>query len=165
MILVLAIRLSAQEPSSDKASYEILQSGDDKIITGDITAGLLWSLFPDWQEEYRNYEPDTDAVETMKSIPDSFQIICVLGSWCSDSRAGVPPFLKALDLAGNNMLQLHLIAVNRDKKVNSVYYPDLVVEAVPTFIIYHGKKEIGRLVEFPQETFESDFVDLIQNNR
>lgn len=164
LLLFLISGLFAQVSESDKPFYEIVESSGNKLVKGDITPEVLWSYFPEWQEEYRNYQPDTLAIQKMAAISDSCQIICVLGSWCSDSRVEVPAFLKAFDLAANPLLQLHLIAVDHSKKVNSHYFPNVEVNAVPTFIISCNGREIGRMVEFPQKTFETDFVDLIHKN-
>lgn len=164
LLFVLISGLSAQINEPEKSWYEIVESSGTTVVKGDITPEVLWSHFPDWREEYQNYQPDSLALQKMKSLSDSCMIICVLGSWCSDSRIGVPAFLKALDLADNPLLQLHLIAVDRSKQVNSHFFPDVEVNAVPTFIINCKGKEIGRMVEFPRKTFETDFVDLILKN-
>jgi hypothetical protein len=164
LLCVLISGLSAQITESENSWYEIVESSGTKVIKGDITPEVLWSHFPDWRKEYQNYQPDSLALQKMKAFSDSCLIICVLGSWCADSRMGVPAFLKAVDLADNPLLQLHLIAVDRSKQVNSHFFPDVKVNAVPTFVISCGGKEIGRMIEFPRKTFETDFVELIHKN-
>jgi len=84
-----------------------------------------------------------------------------MGTWCGDSKEQTPIFYKILDAANFNYNNLQLIAVNRGKSTPDNLQEGLNIERVPTFIFYKKGKEIGRFVEFPQETVEADMLKIV----
>jgi hypothetical protein len=98
------------------------------------------------------------------NISRPFHIICILGTWCSDSREGVIPFLRTLDSANNSNLSITLYAVDRQKHDPFETAKKYDVDRVPTFIIFSGNKEIGRMIEFPESSFETDFLNILEIN-
>lgn len=84
-----------------------------------------------------------------------------MGSWCSDSQREVPRFYRIMDDAGITNDKIELISVNREKKVPGMDINNLRIERVPTFIIYDGIKELGRIIETPAETLEKDLLRIL----
>ena len=101
---------------------------------------------------------------TFRAIKEKYRVVCILGIWCPDSRDGVPAFLKALNLANLTTVEIELLGVDRKKEDPLESAGKFGVERVPTFIIYSGGEEIGRMIEFPETTFESDFLRIISSN-
>ncbi len=119
---------------------------------------------PDFSEWYNStynvYEPDKFLLEQIKNLSDSIYIQIFMGTWCSDSRREVPRFLKIMDLAGFDQQDLQIINVDRKKKSPTHEEKNKSIEFVPTFIISNNGIEIGRIVEFPIITLESDLLDI-----
>jgi len=111
--------------------------------------------------EYEKYEPYTEFLEEYKDSLLEFKIIIVMGTWCGDSQREVPRFYRILDELGFPKDQLTLICVDRAKKAEDLNLDDYYVELVPTFIFMKGKVEMGRIIEAPSETLESDMGQII----
>nr|WP_199077679.1 thioredoxin family protein [Pedobacter sp. ASV19] len=121
--------------------------------------------FPEFKEsydtEYSNYVLNNSLIQVLKPLLSTKTITIVLGTWCGDSRLYVPHFLKVLDAAGFKEENLRLIGVNKDKKAARGLIDHLNIDRVPTFIIFQNGKEIGRIVEQPNETFEKDILNIL----
>ncbi|MFZ0389206.1 MAG: thioredoxin family protein [Calditrichia bacterium] len=160
-LLFFHLILQAQ-PASD---FKVLPDGEDSLLVGRVTAENIWTYFPEWKADYIIAEPDSAVVSALQSIEESYHIIVVFGTWCPDSRTGLPPFLKALDLADNADLKLTLYAVDRRLHDPEKSAKEYGVERVPTFIVLKNGQEVGRMIEFPEENFESDLIKLLRQNK
>lgn len=111
--------------------------------------------------EYDFYNPE-DSIMKLIDL-DSIKIVCVMGTWCSDSRREVPHFYKILDALNFNYENLTLYCVDRKKQAEGFDIDQFVIEKVPTFIFYKNDSEIGRIIETPQETLERDMLKILQS--
>ena len=57
---------------------------------------------------------------------------------------------------------LEFIGVDRLKKTHDYSIKELKIKRVPTFIFYKEGKEIGRIIESPNETLEKDFLKIVK---
>jgi thiol-disulfide isomerase/thioredoxin len=110
---------------------------------------------------YKFYRPDTNAIADLKEVSKDYTITIVMGTWCSDSRREVPRFYKILDELNYSDENLKLINVDRDKIGIDNGVDSLNIELVPTFIIYSEEKEIGRIIETPNESLEKDMSKIL----
>lgn len=110
---------------------------------------------------YENYELNSKTIEKLKPIINTVKIKTFMGTWCGDSREQIPVFYKLLDKTNFNYKNLELIAVNRGKKTEDNLQEGFNIIRVPTFIFLKNGKEIGRFVEYPQESLEEDFLKII----
>ena len=118
--------------------------------------------FAEWyNDEYFGYEPDEFLIEQIKNLSDNIDIQIFMGTWCSDSGREVPRFLKILDAANYEQKKLQLISVDRQKRSPTHEEKNKNIEFVPTFIINKNGNEIGRIVEFPIITLESDLQSIL----
>ena len=118
--------------------------------------------FSGWYNaEYIGYEPDGFLLKQIYELSDSINIQIFLGTWCSDSKREVPRFLKILDLSKFDQNRIQIINLNRKKKSPTHEEKDKNIEFVPTFIISKNNDEIGRIVEFPIITLESDLFNIL----
>jgi len=111
--------------------------------------------------EASDYVSDTLVVQALNTRLKDKHITIVWGTWCGDSRLHVPRFYKVLKDAGFPEHKITLIEVNRDKKSVTAIVDHLNIERVPTFIIFEADKELGRIVEQPEETLEKDLLELL----
>lgn len=120
--------------------------------------------FKDWsQAEYESYKPDKKAIKALtRKLPDKLSIMIVMGTWCSDSRREVPRFYKIADMISINSDAIIGIAVDRAKTTEHINMEHLKIERVPTFIIYHEGKELGRIIETPHQSLEKDLLEILK---
>lgn len=118
--------------------------------------------FNSWyNNQYVGYEPDEFILEQIKKLSDNIDIQIFMGTWCSDSRREVPRFLKIMDLSEFDQNKLQIINVDRKKKSPTHEERNKNIEFVPTFVINKNGAEIGRIVEFPIITLESDLLNIL----
>ncbi len=155
----------AQEIPPGETCELVVQEGQTMLV-GEVPVDTLFHYFPSWDSLYQAYQPDSSVVNQLKQLRERYEIVCFFGTWCSDSREGVPSFLKALHQARNPNLRLRLLALDRKKDDPIHLGPLNRIERVPTFVIFKNGKEIGRMVEVPLVNFEADFLELVheQNN-
>ncbi|MBN1650362.1 MAG: thioredoxin family protein [Bacteroidales bacterium] len=115
------------------------------------------------QQKMDAYQADAEAISYLKeafSADKSLRILVVFGTWCGDSKMNVPDFFKVADLA--QISNVKYLAVNRKKNANGVDMSKMHIERVPTFIVYRGDNEIGRIIENPNYTLENDLVAILK---
>ena len=134
----------------------------EQLLLGPLHYAELLQYFPQWQAQDQAYETDPQLVAALKRVNTPFEVVCYLGSWCGDSRRGVPPFVRMVEAAENPNIHLKLIGVNRQKVDPGQTAPPLDIQRVPTFLIYENGQEIGRLIEFPlTSNFVEDFLEVV----
>lgn len=122
-----------------------------------INPFMEWYYF-----EYDEYKPDRNIVKKLeKEIKDMINIKIVMGSWCPDSQREVPRFYKIMDEAGISNENIELLSVNGEKVIPGMDIGAMNIERVPTFIVYDGIKELGRIIETPAETLEKDLLMIL----
>ncbi len=128
--------------------------------------GLKSNLFGEYfKSQYEGYKPNTALVKKIAEKIDKVKITIVFGSWCGDSKIQVPRFYKILDKAHYNENNIRLIAVDRSLRAMTVNISDLNIQRIPTFIIYQGDKELGRIVESPKKSLEKDLLKILKKVR
>jgi len=117
----------------------------------------------EWNQRYMTYEPDSSMIDTLKSkVGNNLKIDVYLGFWCGDSKRNVPLFLKIVDQIDSKNLEVHYFAVDRKPTKETKYFVEhLKVERVPTFIFYRDGKEIGRIIENPENNMLEDFLGIV----
>jgi hypothetical protein len=138
-----------------------LSGQTDTVITGYLqqtTFQQAWAV--DWLAQANAYSPDSQTIEKIRSLASDKKISCrvSLGTWCSDSRQHVPAMLKIADLTG---IDCEFWGIDRDKKCP---WPDCSgwnIEFVPTFEIFSQRRLIGRIVETPSVSLETDILAIL----
>jgi thiol-disulfide isomerase/thioredoxin len=128
---------------------------------------LLKEPYAAWyQQNFSAYQPNAAVLEQLKKTnPSQYSMKIFFGSWCGDSKRELPKMIKVLDQVSFKKSNIVLIGVDdslevykqspqREEAGQSIY-------RVPTFIIYKGEKEIGRIVESPAETMERDLLKIL----
>jgi thiol-disulfide isomerase/thioredoxin len=119
-------------------------------------------FFSDWREAHDTAAVDSGLVRKLAAIDEPLDVLLFLGTWCSDSRGGVPPFMKALAEARNPNIRIRVIGVDRDKRDPGGLAEAYRIERVPTFVVLRGGEELGRMVETPAATFVEDLLRLLE---
>jgi thiol-disulfide isomerase/thioredoxin len=164
ILFALVILISCKEINNKVIVDE--KTGKPMLVGVTDRSAFELSDFSDWYNtEYIEYEPDEFILEQITELSDSIDIQIFMGTWCSDSRCEVPRFLKILDSAGFDQKYLQIINVDRKKRSPAHEEKNKNIEFVPTFIINDNGNEIGRIVEFPIITLESDLLSILLNNK
>lgn len=161
LTIVLLAGLACESSQTAPGKMEIVQQDGKIMLIGEAPPDSLWEYFPEWKADFVLYEPDSANIARGKDIQKHLQILCYYATWCHDSRLGVPGFLKFLEEVSNPKIQLHLVGLDThlDEPGKSQKY--WKIKRVPTFIVLENGHEMGRMVETPKTTFESDFLEIV----
>ncbi|HEV8200755.1 MAG TPA: thioredoxin family protein [Candidatus Polarisedimenticolia bacterium] len=133
-----------------------------EVLLGRTGAAEVLAISPEWRRGYDEYQPAPEDVAVVRQAPAGSLVMVYFGSWCSDSRLGVPQFLKIVDAAQAPNLKVRYLAVDRSKKEPAGPLEGVGLELVPTFVLSVHGKEIGRIVETPATTIEHDLALLLR---
>lgn len=136
---------------------------DKVIITGEYTWNQ-WQKSAEWgRYDAEEYEPGTFLTEQISEISRSRDIDFILfsGSWCHDSELEVPKIYKLFDAANIAFSKIKLYGVDRDKRESQGIAEKYEIEKVPTLIVLNAGNELGRVVEFPETSWEEDIFKIL----
>jgi thiol-disulfide isomerase/thioredoxin len=161
LLMLLFIGVQAQEINQvffdTDVNREILLGWVDR--EGTVSQDFL----EDEQLKYDTYLADTESIVYLNnafSADESLNILVVFATWCGDSKAHVPDFYKVADLA--EITNIKYLAVNRKKNAGAIDMSAMDIQRVPTFIVYKGDLEIGRIIESPISSLEKDLVSILK---
>ncbi|MCE2613065.1 thioredoxin family protein [Flavobacteriaceae bacterium D16] len=164
LICLLSSCADAQSPIK-----EIQLDTGEYILLGAIKKEALQTgTYGDWYTSYyAEYQTDDTLIDKFQNELKAYDILLFMGTWCSDSQREVPRFIKILEKAGFPEDQLKIVALDkRDefyKKSPGGEEWGLNINLVPTFIFLKEGKEVGRIVEFPDNTLEMDMQAIVTN--
>jgi thiol-disulfide isomerase/thioredoxin len=165
----------ATSPQAATFGYALFETERGPQLLGEVPREVILQHYPEWQEEYDAYEPDSSATAELAAVARPVRVLCVLGTWCSDSAREVPRFWKLLDRMDNERISFRMLAVSRASEADQVAvvmadlgFPQDIraafgVEYVPTFIFWAGDVELGRIIETPAESLEADSAAIASN--
>ena len=146
---------------------EINNTGQLKLLGSFDKKLLLEEPFADWfNPNYDTFEINKSAIRKAKSEIagiDSIQVF--FGTWCGDSKREVPRFLKIMDELNYENVKLIGLDNTFQNYKQSPFGEEygLNVHRVPTFILYKDSLEVGRIVEHPVESLESDLMSILKS--
>lgn len=145
-----------------------IKNGGREILIDEVNkAALQEPPYSGWfTSSYNSYQPKADVIEELKKPLQKYDVVAFFGSWCGDSKRGVPKVYKVLDQAGYNLNRLKIVAVGRSgdlyKKSPSHQEEGLNIKRVPTYIFFDKNgEEVGRVVESPIQTWEEDMLKIV----
>jgi thioredoxin 1 len=125
---------------------------------GDISQAQLLERHEVFKRNYDAYE----VTAGIDGLPPDLEVTILFGTWCHDSEREVPRMLKLLAASGVKKENISLIALDIRKEEPEGRAKDLDVRFTPTFIIFSNGIELGRIVERPTETLESDLAAIVK---
>ena len=137
-----------------------------KMLVGEVLRDTLFAYFPEWEFEYKYYQPDPQVLDSITQVARDISVEIYLGTWCGDSRREVPHFFKLIDTFQSNPFEdIRIWAVNRDKIIpESDITVQRGIERVASFIFFRNGREIGRVVESPDGLLESDILNILNRS-
>jgi thiol-disulfide isomerase/thioredoxin len=157
ILLVLLFQLNGYTQGESSASHEPVN-----LIGIKTKEDFKKPPFDEWFiSNYNDYLLDDILVKKISKHLKGVTIKAFMGTWCDDSKLETPRFYKLLDSLNFDQKKLTMITVNRAKETPDNLQEGLNILWVPTFIFYRNGKEIGRYVEYPQETLENDILKIL----
>jgi len=143
--------------------------GTDMLLGHCSRACLHESPYKEWFEKnYAEYIVDIPTADKLTDLLKDKTVVVFLGTWCPDSRRETPRLIKILDQCKLPDQQLRLVMVDYQdgayKQSPQHEEKNLQIFRVPCFIIFSGKKEIGRIVESPRQSLEKDLLQILSGN-
>jgi len=139
------------------------QTQNENLLLGSgIEQKQILATGQNWQTNYNAFQATENLLRAIRIQKSELTITAVFGSWCEDSETWLPQLLKLLYATQFPANQTQLIGVDRSKKIDLPNFADLKIEFLPTFIFYRNGKEIGRFVESPKTTFETDLLNILK---
>ncbi len=123
-----------------------------------------WQKTADWETyDAEDYIPDGKMIKEFGKAVQTKKITFILfaGDWCGDSKTEVPKIFKIFNYANVSADGIPLYGVGRDKLEPSGLAEKYKIEKVATLIILKDGKEIGRIVEFPEDDWLEDMLEII----
>ncbi len=165
LIAVLSfILLASQALMAQKINTKVYDARlEQEVLVGPCTRQALTSgeFGNYYNPEYKDYKPSEKLINKLKTKINDVSIVVVFGEWCGDSQEQVPRFMKIVDKAGMDSANISLVAVNRAKEAVVQDISEYNIERVPTFIVFNGDAEIGRIVETPYNSLEEDLWEIL----
>jgi len=84
----------------------------------------------------------------------------MFATWCGDSKEQMPHFVKLCHKAAIENVSYY--ALSRKKLMPGMDRDQYKIELVPTFIVFRGGQEIGRIIETPQVSLEKDLWRILE---
>ncbi len=135
--------------------------GEEKILLGALRFEDVINL-PGWfTEDFLSYIPSDGYLDEITHYIDGVQIVCIMGSWCEDSRREVPRLIRVMQARNIDPSILKLYGVDRDKKDPIGEAARYGIEKVPTIIFLKNGKELGRIVERTEGRMERNILDIL----
>lgn len=150
--------------STKAVEYSTYRDDKDRIVIVGVISIDKWYSETHWDlDSINKYKPDTLNCEKIQSkfIEDNFKLLIIAGSWCGDTKSELPKLLKVLNVCNISSDDYLLIGVGRDKIIKADISDKIMVERVPTVIILKNDEEIGRIVEYPELSWEHDIAIIL----
>lgn len=164
-LCVLVFCLLTAGCSSVPYTIEIEESGTE-IVTGEFNRTLLTSddrLASWFSSRYNEYHVDSALIPQIEQLVKDVRFVIIAGTWCGDSKREIPHLFKILDAARVSDAQVWMFGVDRSKKSSDNTTQRYRIINVPTIIMVKEGREIGRIIEHPEETLEKDIVKILSS--
>jgi thiol-disulfide isomerase/thioredoxin len=151
-------------------NQEITNTNGQLILAGKATpSAMQLPNHKSWfDQSYNSYSIDSISAKQVAKNMSTKTMEIFLGSWCGDSRREVPRMLKILQYAGVDTNRLSIVFVDNTPQAykQSPQHEERGknIHRVPTFIVYDGKTEIGRIIESPVVSLEKDLLAILQQS-
>ena len=148
-------------------NQEVTSLTGEPILLGPVNLeGLGQEPYREWfSKEYNEYRPDVVTLQGIEEELKETELLVFMGTWCEDTQRELPRFFKILQETGYKINKVDMIAVDNhpDRYKQSPMREDETwnIESVPTFILLRDGKEIGRIVEYPEDTLERDLKKIL----
>ncbi len=134
---------------------------DNEPAVGELSVEQLFSRYPSFKKQYIEYQPSAAELAASQTLQGK-SILVLFGIWCHDSEREIPRLLKLIDVSQVKLASLSLQALNYSKQEPTGLHHTYDLKYTPTIVLLDGKRELGRIVEYPKVSLGEDFAKMIQ---
>lgn len=156
-----------QTIATDKTNQTYLDNQEKAQLVGYTTLDRLKEApFKEWfNKKHTEYKVDKTILKGLEKKAKGVSVQLFMATWCRDSQREVPKFIKVMEelkMSENqiNITNLYLDAPNYKQSPDRTE-EGLNVHRVPTYIFYKDGEEIGRIVETPVNSLETDIAQIL----
>lgn len=149
--IVLSLSLIGCANQTDKKPVE--------HFVGKMQEQQLLSQYDTFSKSYDAFTVEEADIAEIKSWPSDLKINVYFGTWCPDSQREVPRLLKILH--HNEQIKVSLLALDFTKSDPEGLAKAAGVTHTATFIVSLEGKEIGRIVERPEQSLVADITAML----
>jgi len=142
---------AATYEKEDRGRWLVWKLGDTALavgpkpeLIGEVSREQVLAEKEQYREKADAYVPQSSAIETIGDAAD-LRFVVGFGTWCPTCAEWTPRFIKTFEAAGLDDTQLVFVAVDPEYKEPADALARYKIEAVPTFIVYRGDHELGRV--------------------
>jgi len=121
-------------------------------IIGETTLPAILEHTPIYRKGMEEYTPSAEDVAFLHDFALPVRIRVFFGTWCPACKQTVPRFLKSMDLAANSGIAIEFTGVPTPPFADYPPAKEMNIRGVPTFIVFAGKEEIGRVSTIPGDS-------------
>ncbi len=104
-----------------------------------------------------------ETVAYLRDLSKPVTILVFMGTWCEDAQKHVPVLFRALQEASNPRIEVRVIALDRSKRDRDGLVDRYQIAFSPTFVVEAQGRELGRVIETPQQDAASDVVAILRS--
>lgn len=137
-------------------------STESNILVGVVTKEHLLVSEEIFNDNYRDFSLEVTDEVALNNWPKNLHIDIYFGTWCHDSQREVPKILSILE--NNKQTTSQLIALDVNKNDTGGLAKAANIKFTPTFVIFAEGKEIGRIIERPNDSLVKDITRFYMNS-
>ncbi|MFP5214117.1 MAG: TlpA family protein disulfide reductase [Acidobacteriota bacterium] len=139
------------------------QGPGPKVVIGMMTVEQ-WKQERGWNAfAYDTYSPSETETGKLSRLAQEKEAAFLIfgGSWCPDTVSQMPEILKILDHARIPHEKVAIYGLDRQLREESGTAQNYGIERVPTLVVTSKDQEIGRIIEFPDASWEEDLAKIL----
>lgn len=161
LVALIGVAGCQTAPVAEQSAATRAPSEDNPLgtmLVGETTWNK-WRTETGW-ERADGYRLPPEKVAALKQLQQKSQAVFMIfgGSWCSDTHQQLGIIMAILEQAGVPAERVKLYGVDRSKSEPSGTAAKNSIQRVPTLVILSKSGEMGRIVEYPQATWEDDMI-------
>ena len=136
----------------------------ERYLRGWTTPDSIYHYIPNLRADEAQYAPDAEAVTELRKAGASTEVLVFFGNWCSDSKRELPRFFATLNRLDSTLYHARYFGLDRTKQDSTGVATEFEIDLVPTFIFRRNGKDLGRIVEQPEDPLELEWVALVNHD-
>ncbi|MAO66341.1 MAG: hypothetical protein CL666_15215 [Balneola sp.] len=134
-------------------------------LTGPVTEKQILENDRIYEIYIDRYTPDSVAIDYLMNMKEPVKLMVFLGSWCRESKKYIPRLMKSLREADAKNIHVEYVGVNAQKNSPESFLNMHQIKYIPTVVVLKGDKEIGRIVEEPQQPIELELMEILEGRK
>jgi hypothetical protein len=146
---------------------ELDKESGKPILRGTISFNdLLRESTCHWlTDSAKTYTPNEFVLSELGRMWHDYRFVVFAGTWCEDTQHWLPRFYKTIQEADIPEYAIEMYGVDRKKRALNHEEKVYKILYVPTIIVMHQQREVGRIVESPAGSIEEALLNIIAEDR